>query len=377
LTAIGPISTDMYLPAFPAIEAELGRSWGGAQVTLAAWFVGLAVGQLVQGTLADRLGRRRPLILGTALYALASVGCALALNMTALSAWRCVAAFGGAASAVIPRAVVRDLADGLEAARLMSRLMLVMGAAPILAPTLGGLLLGSGGWRAIFWASAAYGLVSCLLAAYLLPETLPPAKRMRRSAVALLGQFIRIGRERGFLTNTLMAGAGSFIVFAFIGGAPEVYIRQFHIPPAQFGLLFAISATGFIAASQLNPWLVRRFGARSVPTFALRVCACAVLVLVLSVFTGAGGFLGIYVPAALALACTGLVFPNAAVGALSRHASRAGSASALLGTLQFSLAASGSALVGALGDGTPRPMAVLMLLGVVGATAAELARPTG
>src|SRR5690349_9916147 len=204
--------------------------------------------------------------------------------MPALTIWRCAAAFGGAASAVIPRAVVRDLADGLEAARLMSRLMLVMGAAPILAPTLGGLLLGAGGWRAIFWACAGYGFLSCLLAATLLPETLPPARRVRRPPAALLGDFLRIARERGFLTNAVMAGASSFIVFAFIGGAPEVYIRQFHIPPERFGLLFAISATGFIAASQLNPWLLHRFGAREVPTIALGICAGAVLVLVLSVF---------------------------------------------------------------------------------------------
>jgi DHA1 family bicyclomycin/chloramphenicol resistance-like MFS transporter len=156
LTAVGPLSTDMYLPAFPAIEAELGTRWGGVEGTLAAWFVGLAAGQMVQGTLADRLGRRPPLIAGTALYALASAGCALAPDMASLSIWRCAAAFGGAASAVIPRAVVRDLADGLAAARLMSRLMLVMGAAPVLAPSLGGLLLGAGGWRSIFWAAAAY-----------------------------------------------------------------------------------------------------------------------------------------------------------------------------------------------------------------------------
>ena len=377
LTAIGPVSTDMYLPAFPAIEAELGSGWGGAQVTLAAWFLGLAVGQLVQGTLADRLGRRRPLILGTAIYTLASLGCALAVSMTALSAWRCIAAFGGAASAVIPRAMVRDRADGHEAARMMSRLMLVMGAAPILAPTLGGLLLQAGGWRMIFWACAGYGLLSCLLAAMLLPETLPPARRVRRAPAALLGDFARIGQERGFLANTVMAGASSFVVFAFIGGAPEVYIRQFGISPERFGLLFAISAVGFIATSQANPWLLHRLGARMVPMLALQVCAVAVLVLVLSVFTGVGGFLGIFLPGAVALACTGLIFPNAAVGAMSRHAARAGSASALMGTLQFSLAAAGSALVGALTDGTPRPLALLMLLGVAVGIAASLTRPRG
>jgi DHA1 family bicyclomycin/chloramphenicol resistance-like MFS transporter len=374
LTAVGPLSTDMYLPAFPAIEAELGRGWGGVQATLSAWFLGLAVGQLVQGTLADRLGRRRPLVIGTAVYTLASVGCALASDMAMLSICRCIAAFGGAASAVIPRAMVRDLATGLAAAKLMSRLMLVMGAAPILAPSLGGLLLEAGGWRAIFWVSAAYGAASCLLAWWLLPETLPPERRLRRSPLALVGDFGRIAAERGFLANAVMGGAAMFMVFAFIGGAPEIYIEQFGIAPAQFGLLFALSATGFIGATQLNPWLLGRFG-DLVPRFALLLALASVLVLAGSAFTGLGGFMGLYLPACLALACTGLVFPNAAVGALARHAVRAGSASALLGTLQFGLAALGAALVGALTAGTAVPMAILMLLGIGTAVLAELARP--
>jgi len=375
LTAVGPISTDMYLPAFPAIEAELGTARGSVEITLASWFIGLAVGQLVQGTLADRWGRRMPLILGTAIYTAASVGCALANDMASLAAWRCVAAFGGAASAVIPRAMVRDLADGLAAARLMSKLMLVMGAAPILAPTLGGLLMGVGGWRMIFWASAAYGGLSCVLAWRLLPETLPPDRRVKRSFVTLLADFVQIGRERGFITHAMMAAAVMFTVFAFISGAPGVYIEHFGIAPAHFGLLFAISATGFIGASQLNPWLLHRLGAGRVVAAALTLSGAAVGVVVLTAFTGVGGLMGIFIPAAVALACTGLVFPNAAVGALSRHAARAGSASALLGTLQFSCAASASALVGALADGTPRPMALLMLLGSAVALAAAAARP--
>ncbi|MBR0683822.1 multidrug effflux MFS transporter [Roseomonas eburnea] len=375
LTAVGPVSTDMYLPAFPAIEAELGTSRGSVEITLASWFVGLAVGQLVQGTLADRLGRRLPLIAGTALYALASVGCALAPDMAALAAWRCIAAFGGAASAVIPRAMVRDLADGLAAARLMSKLMLVMGAAPILAPTLGGLLLGAGGWRMIFWASAIYGALSCLLAWRLLPETLPPARRVRRSMVKLLYDFSEIGRERGFITHALMGAAAMFSVFAFISGAPAVYIEYFGVPAGRFGLLFAVSAAGFIAASQFNPTLLRRLGLRRVPAYALRTSGIAVLVLLATALTGFGGLMGVFVPAAIALACTGLVFPNAAVGALSRHAGRAGSASALLGTLQFTGAAIGSALVGAFADGTPWPMALLMLLGTAAAVMAEMLRP--
>lgn len=375
LTAVGPISTDMYLPAFPAIEAELGTARGSVEITLATWFVGLAVGQLVQGTLADRLGRRLPLIVGTAVYTMATIGCALANDMVTLAAWRCVAAFGGAASAVIPRAMVRDLADGLGAAKLMSKLMLVMGAAPILAPTIGGLLLGAGGWRTIFWASAVYGGLSCLLAWRLLPETLPPNRRAKRSFVTLLADFVQIGRERGFITHAMMGAATMFSVFAFISGAPGVYIEYFGLAPGAFGLLFAISATGFIGASQLNPWLLHRFGARRVVSFTLRTSASAVAVLAVTALTGFGGLLGIFIPAAVALACTGLVFPNAAVGALSRHPARAGSASALLGTLQFSCAALGSALVGALADGTPRPMALLMVVGAAAALTAAAGRP--
>ncbi len=374
LTAVGPISTDMYLPAFPAIEAELGTARGSVEITLAAWFVGLATGQLVQGTLADRLGRRAPLLVGTAVYTVASIGCALATDMVALAAWRCVAAFGGAASAVIPRAIVRDLAEGLAAARLMSKLMLVMGAAPILAPSLGGLLLGVGGWRSIFWFSAAYGGLSCLLAWRLLPETLPPDRRARRSFVALLADFVQIARERSFLTNALMGAATMFSVFVFISGAPGIYIEYFGLSPTAFGLLFAISATGFIGASQFNPWLLQRLGGR-VPMFAVRLAGGAVILLSAAALSGFGGLMGIFIPAAIALACTGLVFPNAAVGALARHPARAGSASALLGTLQFSCAALGSALVGALADGTPRPMALLMVLGAAAAITAEAARP--
>ncbi len=375
LTAVGPVSTDMYLPAFPAIEAELGTARGSVEITLATWFIGLAVGQLVQGTLADRLGRRAPLLIGTAIYTVASVGCALAHDMTSLAVWRTVAAFGGAASAVIPRAMVRDLADGLAAARLMSRLMLVMGAAPILAPTLGGLLLGAGGWRSIFWACAAYGALSCVLSWWALPETLPPARRVRRSPINLLRDFLQIGRERGFITNALMGAAAMFCVFAFISGAPAVYIEQFQVPPGQFGLLFAVSATGFIAASQINPALLRRWGMRRVPMAALLLSTAAIAAMVAASVTGLGGLMGIFLPAVVALAATALVMPNAAVGALSRHAGRAGSASALLGTLQFGCAALGSALVGALADGTPRPMALLMLVGLVAALAAARARP--
>jgi len=249
LTAVGPVSTDMYLPAFPAIEQALGGQAGTAQATLAAWFAGLAVGQITQGTLSDRFGRRWPLVAGTALYTLATVGCALAPDLPTLSTFRLISAFGGSASMVIPRAVVRDLADGHAAARLMSRLMLVMGAAPILAPSLGGLVLAFAGWQAIFWVCAGYGAICCVLVAVLLPDTLPTYRRVKLEPGAMLRRYAAILRERSFITHTLLGGCTTFSFFAYLGGSPGVFEEIYHLGPAAYGGVFGCCACGLIGCS--------------------------------------------------------------------------------------------------------------------------------
>ena len=375
LTAVGPLSTDMYLPAFPAIEASRGGRPGTAQVTLATWFAGLALGQITQGSLSDRYGRRGPLILGTLVYALANAGCALAPDLVTLSALRFVSAFGGSASMVIPRAVVRDLADGHAAARLMSRLMLVMGVAPILAPTRGGLVLGFAQWHAIFWLTAVYGAVCCVLVWRLLPDTLAPERRIGLGVASLAGRYAGVLRDRVFLAYAIMGGCGMFGMFAYIGGSSPVLIEHYGFTPLMYGMVFGCSAGMFILSSQVTPSLILRFGpARviraGVSAYLLATCtrlACALLHL--------GGALGIVLPAVLAMGSMGLVMPNSAVGALSRHAAQAGSASALMGTMQFCLAAASGVLVGALTDGTARPMAVLMVLGAAGTVAADRLRP--
>lgn len=375
LTALGPLATDMYLPAFPAIEAALGTGPGTAQVTLAAWFAGLAVGQLVQGTLADRFGRRAPLLAGTALFTLASLGCALAPDMTSLTLFRCLQALGGSASMVIPRAVVRDLADGIAAARLMARLMLVMGAAPILAPSLGGLLLAFGDWRLIFWVLVLYGLSSVLLVRRALPETLPPPRRVALAPGELLARYAAIARERAFLTHALMGGGTMFALFSFIAAGPPVFIGHFGVSPQGFAALFGLGAASFIAGSQATPPLAVRFGPHRVMRAANRAGLACLALLVAAAATGAGGMAAIVALIAATMACGGFVMPNASVGALSRHPAHAGSASALMGTLQFALAALAGALAGLLGDGTPLPMALLMLAGVLGAALADRFRP--
>ncbi len=375
LTAVGPISTDMYLPAFPAIESALHVGEGSAQITLATWFVGLAVGQLTQGSLADRFGRRLPLMVATILYTLASAGCALSPDLAALSVMRFLAGFSGSASMVIPRAIVRDLADGHAAAKLMSRLILVMGAAPILAPTLGGLVLTIGSWRTIFWMSTVYGAICSVLVWRLLPDTMAAHHRVRLGAAGLLARYISVGRDRTFLSYALMGGFAMFGMFAYIGGSPPVLIERFHFSPAQYGMLFGVSAAAFIVASQISPFLLPRFGAARILRVAISVYLLAALAMLACALLDVGGVYGIVPPVMVIMGCSGMILPNAAVGALSSHAAQAGTASAVMGTMQFTLAALSGVAISLFSDGTARPMAALLVFAAVAAVAMDRLRP--
>jgi DHA1 family bicyclomycin/chloramphenicol resistance-like MFS transporter len=373
--AAGPAATDMYLPAFPAVEASFGTAPGTAQLTLAAWFAGLAVGQITQGTLSDRFGRRNPLILGTALFALSTIGCALAPSLTWLAIFRACSAIGASAGMVIARAVVRDLADGHAAAVMMSRLVLVMGVAPILAPTVGGAVLAFAHWRVIFWILALYGVTCSLLAWRLLPETLPPARRARLGPAAQLSRYAAIVRERTFLTHAAMGGSGSFCMFAYLAGSAPVFIQGFGMSPSGFGLIFGLCACGLVAGSQINARLLPRLGLSFMLRAIARISLAATTVLTIFAFSGVHSLPLIVAPVFVALSCQGFSNGNTSVGALSRHAAHAGSASALMGMAQFSLGASSGLLVGLLTDGTPRGMAALMLCGSLGAVIADLCRP--
>jgi DHA1 family bicyclomycin/chloramphenicol resistance-like MFS transporter len=375
LTAVGPISTDMYLPAFPALESDLGAPVGSAQITLATWFCGLAVGQITQGTLSDRFGRRAPLLVGTMLYTLGSAACALSPNLFWLSAFRAVTAIGASASMVIPRAMVRDLSDGLAAARLMSKLMLVMGVAPILAPSLGSAVLGIASWRAIFWFATGYGVLAAVVVGTLLPETLPAQHRVRLGVAGLVQRYAYIARERVFLTHAVMGGAAFFGMFAYIGGSSPVFIDGLGLSPARYALVFSTCAAGFIAASQVNARILPRFGMFRVIRAASRLYWCAAAALAAVAFSGHAGAVALIVPLAAAMTSLGFLMPNTTVGALSRHAAHAASASALMGTMQFAMGAVSGVAVGWLTDGTPRGMAALMLLGATATVLVDLCRP--
>ena len=373
--AVGPAATDMYLPAFPAVEATFGTAPGSAQMTLATWFAGLAVGQMTQGTLSDRFGRRVPLMIGFLVFAVSTVGCALAPSLTALAIFRAVAAFGASAGMVIARAVVRDLSEGQAAAIMMSRLVLVMGVAPILAPTIGGAVLAFAHWRVIFWLLALYGAICVITAWKVLPETLPRERRTRLNFAAQVSRYAMIVREKTFLTHAIMGGCSTFCMFAYLSGCSPVFEDGFGLNPSEFALIFGLCAVSLVICSQLNARLLPRFGLSRMLTMIARISFCGTVVLMVVAFSGMHVLWAVVAPLVVVIGCQGFNNANSTAGALARHAGHAGSASALMGTFQFSLGASSGLLVGLLTDGTPRGMAAMMFCGMLGAVIADRFRP--
>ena len=360
LTAIGPLAIDMYLPALPTIAREFGVDASVVQSSLAAYFIGIAIGQAFYGPLSDRLGRKPILYLGLALFMVSSIGCAQAESVTALIAFRFLQALGGCAPIVIPRAIVRDHFDQAGSVRMLSVLMLVMGLAPILAPLIGGQLLVNFGWRAVFWLLTAYAAVWLTVVAVLLPESLPSARRLRHPLSDVLAVYWRLARDRKFMGHAL-SGALIFAgLLAYISGSPVVFIELFDVPPERFGFFFGVNAIGIIVASQVNRWLVGRVETPRIVRVVLLVAMTAGVVLVVDAYSGFGGFAGILVPLFFYIACHGFVLPNTTALAMAPHGRVAGSASALLGTLQFVLGAVAGSLIGAFANGTPVPMAAVI-----------------
>lgn len=367
LAAFGPLSIDMYLPGLPSIANEFGTTTAAVQQTLSVFFVGLALGQLAYGPLADRLGRRRPLLFGCGLYAVASLGCAAAPSLGGLMALRFAQALGGSAGMVIGRSVVRDLFDERESARMYSFLVLVMGLAPITAPLIGGQLLVAFGWRAIFLALGGFGLFCLGLVWFGLPETLPAERRSRSGLGAVLrsyGGLVGDGRYMGF---AVVGGLASAAMFAYISGSPFVFIELNGVPPEYFGLLFGTNALGLIAASQLNRWLLTRYTGLRILSVALGVTAASSLALLAITVAGVGGFVGLLVLLFFCIASTGMVGPNSTAAAMAPYGRRAGTASALLGAAQFLLGALAGMAVGALANGTALPMVGTIAVCGVGA----------
>jgi DHA1 family bicyclomycin/chloramphenicol resistance-like MFS transporter len=367
LTAFGPMSIDMYLPSFPALARDLGTDVSSVELTLSAFLVGLAVGQAFYGPLSDRVGRKPPLYAGIALYVIASAGCALTRSIDGLIVLRVVQSLGACAGMVLARAVVRDLYEERESARVFSLLMLIMGAAPILAPLAGAQVLVRFGWSAIFWLLAAFGLACLAAVARWLPETHPRERRSRAGIGAALRVYGRLLVDRRFLGFALAGGLALGGLFAYLTGSPFVFMGIHGVAPEHYGWLFGMNALGLIGASQVNLRLLARFPSRRILGHALAVNAAAGLVVLVVGATGAGGLPGLLVPLFVSIASLGFIQPNAIAGALAPHPTVAGSAAALLGTLQFLIGAVVGALVGALHAGTALPMAgVIAVCGASG-----------
>jgi DHA1 family bicyclomycin/chloramphenicol resistance-like MFS transporter len=348
--AIGPLTIDMYLPALPTITRELETTSAAVQLTLTGTLVGLALGQLVLGPLSDALGRRRPLLAGTALHVLASLLVLVAPDLAVLGALRVLQGVGTAAGAVIAIAIVRDLYDGRAAATMLSRLFLVLGAAPVLAPTIGGELLRFTSWRGIFAFLAVYGVLMIVVGARALPETLPPERRQSSGVRGTLRGYRSLFRDRAYVGLVLVAGLTMAGLFSYVSGSAFVYQGEFGLDEQQFGLLFGAGAFWLIAATQLNPLLLRRWSPQQLLVTGTVAGAAAGAALVVLAGTGTGGLPAVAGSLWAVLFACGLALPNAPALALSRHGDAAGTAAALLGAIQFGVGALVSPVVGLLGN---------------------------
>jgi MFS transporter, DHA1 family, multidrug resistance protein len=348
--ALGPLTIDLYLPALPTISDELVTTSATVQLTLTGTLLGLGLGQLVIGPLADRFGRKRPLVAGAAVHVLASLLCIVAPNVALLGGLRVLQGLGAAAGSVIAMAIVRDLYTGRAAATLLSRLILVMGAAPVLAPTLGAWVLAFTSWRGVFAVLALYSLLLLPIAARALPETLPPHRRQTSGIAGTLRTYRSLLRDRTFVGLVLVAGLAMSAVMSYVSGASFVFQEQFGLDQQQFGLAFSSGAIWLILASQLNPVLLRRFEPRQMLLGAIVMAAVAGLLLLTVTSSGVGGLFGMLVPLWLVLLAVGFGLPNAPAVALARHGRTAGTAAALLGATQFGVGALISPLVGVLGN---------------------------
>ncbi|RFB78044.1 multidrug effflux MFS transporter [Methylovirgula sp. 4M-Z18] len=349
LSAIGPFAIDMYLPALPAIKATLGADTGTVQMSLMAFFIAIGVCQLIYGPLSDMLGRRMPLYFGLGIFMVGSLGCALAKDIHVLMGFRFLQGIGACAGMVVPRAVVRDLHTGPEAVRLMSLLMLVFSVSPLLAPLTGSFIIAWATWRMIFWMVIVAALGGIVLIAIFLPETRPPSARTESDFKSAFAGYRTLMTDLPFLGITFIAAFGISSFFAYLANSAFVLIEHYGLTPTQYSLCFSLNAAAFFAAAQSNGMLAARFGLRNVVRFATFGYVVPMLLLAGLVLAGVNHILVPMVLLFIGYAFLGLVIPNSVVLALEDHGKIAGTASALMGTLQFLTGAAVMAVTSALG----------------------------
>lgn len=361
LTAMGPLAIDMYLPSLPAIGADLRVSTADTQATVSSFLAGMALGQFAYGPASDRFGRKSPILVGIAIYVAASIGCTLAHDVGFLIVGRFVQALGACAGGVVSRAIVRDRFNHTETARMLSLMMLIMGMAPILAPLLGGLLLTLGGWRSLFGVMTAFGLAVALAAALRLKESRSEETAIQARSEHPLRAYVALLGQRRLLGYVLAGALNGATLFTYVASSPELLIQVYKIPPSAFGWVFGLNGIGLIGGNQINRLLLRRRTPDQVLARSSLVAVGVAVLLALAAFTGVGGMWSILALLFAMLSTYGFVQGNTVAGALNVDPRRAGSISALMGGVSFGAGAAVSWLGGILHDGTPRPMAMVMM----------------
>jgi len=356
LSAIGPFAIDMYLPALPTIREALRTDVDTAQMSLMAFFAAVGIGQLIYGPVSDMVGRKPPIYFGLVLFALGSIGCAMAPDIHTLIAFRFVQGLGACAGMVIPRAIVRDMHTGHDAAQLMSLLMLVFSVSPILAPLTGSLVIRLTSWRGIFWTVAVVAVFGLVLAATALKETRPREARVASNARTALAAYGTLLRDPHYLGLVFICSFGVASFFAYLANSSFVLIDHYGLSPTLYGLAFSVNAVSFIGAAQFTGALGKRYG---LPRLVRSAVVGYSLVMVALLLLNLAGIDNLGVMMALLFVgygFLGLVMPSSAVLALEEHGKIAGTASAFLGTIQFATGACVIGVVGRFLDGTARPM---------------------
>jgi DHA1 family bicyclomycin/chloramphenicol resistance-like MFS transporter len=359
LTALGPFTVDLYLPAFPVVESEFGTTTAMIQLSLTATTVGFAIGQLFMGPWSDRVGRRLPLVVATTVHICASIGVALAPTVGWLIAFRVLQGAGAAAGAVVALATVRDLFGGQPLVRMLARLSLVSGLAPVVAPLLGSQLLRLMPWRGIFWVLAGYGVIVLACAWLFIVETLPPERRADLGHSTTGQRYRALFGDRIFVGIAIVAGLNFSGLFAYLSSSSFLFQDAYHLNAQQFGLIFAINSVGVIIGVQSSARLARRIGPQWIvagATATMLLAAIAIIVLDLN----NAGLLGVLVPLWFFIAACGFTFPMTQAIAIANHPHEAGTAASLLGALNFGLAGAVSPIVGLFGISNAIPMGTVM-----------------
>lgn len=350
MAALPAITTDMYLPSLPDVVTDLDTTPTLVQATITGVLLGGAVGQLLVGPLTDRYGRRAPVLVGITIHVITSVLCMLTPGIWPLLVLRLIQGMGNAAAMTSAMAVVRDRYTGSGASVILSRMMLVVGVAPLFAPTVGSLVAGVAGWRAVFAVLGLAGLGLGLVVWRFLPETLPPERRLHEPLGATFRGYGALLRDRSFMALAVLPGLGLGVIMSYVAGSPFVLQQGYGLTENEFALVFAVNGAGLVLGSQINASMVRRFPPLTIMRVTVPTTLALAVVLIVMAGTGTGGLLGLLTPLWFLLAVNSLLMPNASALALSLHGERAGSAAALIGSMQAGLAGLVSPVVGVLGE---------------------------